>query len=94
MADGVVYFGAYNGAIYALDAATGAKLWSFYLYGGQGQSNPAVVDGVVYTVDEESRIYALNAASACKNLGILYPMQVKFSSIKSCGYEQCRLCRE
>ena len=53
MADGVVYVGVYGmGAnVYALDASTGAVLWSFsasadlcdYVY-----SSPAVANGVVY----------------------------------------------
>jgi outer membrane protein assembly factor BamB len=46
VANGVVYFGSYDGNLYALSAGTGALLWS-YTTGG-GQSSPAVVNGVVY----------------------------------------------
>ncbi len=46
-ANGVVYVGSLNGFMYALDAATGAKLWEFQ---GAGSSNagPAIVDGKLY----------------------------------------------
>lgn len=46
-ANGVVYYGALNGFMYALDAATGALLWE---YQGAGASNagPAIVDGNLY----------------------------------------------
>src|ERR1700691_3556891 len=46
VADGVVYVGSNDGNVYALDAKTGANLWSFTT--GGGASSPAVVDGVVY----------------------------------------------
>ena len=36
-----------DGNVYALDAATGAKLWS-YTTGEEVESSPAVANGVVY----------------------------------------------
>ena len=50
MANGVVYIGSDDGNVYALNASTGAKLWSFA--GGGGYSSPAVANGVVYGVSE------------------------------------------
>jgi hypothetical protein len=47
VANGVVYIGSGNGRLYALDAATGAKLWSFPT-GSQIGSSPAVANGVIY----------------------------------------------
>jgi outer membrane protein assembly factor BamB len=44
VADGVVYIGGSDGYLYALDASTGTKLWSF----AGGASSPAVVNGMVY----------------------------------------------
>ncbi len=47
VANGVLYGGSMDGHMYAMDAATGAVLWSFQ---GIGASNagPSVVNGVVY----------------------------------------------
>ena len=47
MADGVVYIGGFDGYVYALDAATGERLWRFNTYGWI-DSSPAVVGGVIY----------------------------------------------
>ena len=46
-ANGVVYAGAMNGYMYALDAETGALLWEFL---GEASSNagPAIAGGSVY----------------------------------------------
>ncbi len=65
VADGVVYVGSGNGDVYALDAATGAELWSYATSSGAGKagaSSPAVADGVVY-VGSDSGVYALSAAT-------------------------------
>jgi len=59
VADGVVYVGAWNGNVYALNAASGALLWS-YATGGDISSSPAVANGVVY-IGSGGPVYALNA---------------------------------
>jgi uncharacterized repeat protein (TIGR01451 family) len=49
--NGVVYIGSFDHNVYALNASTGAKLWSYDIEGGSGfgaVSSPAVVDGVLY----------------------------------------------
>jgi outer membrane protein assembly factor BamB len=46
--NGVVYVGDNNGTYYALNASSGAKLWSFQTDGNFETSSPAVVNGVVY----------------------------------------------
>ncbi len=60
--DGVLYFGAGDGGVYALDTATGAEVWTF-----QGSSpvssSPAVLNGVVYVGSEDGTLYALDAAT-------------------------------
>ena len=48
MANGVVYVASDNGNVYALNASTGAKLWSYSIDGGAVCSSPAVSNGVVY----------------------------------------------
>ena len=47
VANGVVYVGSNDGNVYALNASTGAMLWS-YTTGGGVYSSPAVANGVVY----------------------------------------------
>ena len=47
VANGVVYVGSADHNVYALNAGTGAKLWS-YTAGGVSDSSPAVANGVVY----------------------------------------------
>ncbi|MFZ0800165.1 MAG: PQQ-binding-like beta-propeller repeat protein, partial [Terriglobales bacterium] len=47
VANGVVYVGSTDTNLYALDARTGNKLWSYSPDGALGFS-PSVVNGVVY----------------------------------------------
>ncbi len=60
VANGMVYFYADPGKLYALDAATGTFRWS-YATGG-GQSSPVVANGIVY-VASGGKLYALDAAT-------------------------------
>ncbi len=63
VANGVVYVASNSTAIvYALDAATGAELWSFHS-SNRIDSSPAVVDGVVYIASFDGYLYALDAAN-------------------------------
>jgi polyvinyl alcohol dehydrogenase (cytochrome) len=66
----VVYVGAWNGTMYALDAFTGQPLWTFDIddphpeaRGGLPgiQTSAAVVDGVVYFGAADANVYALDA---------------------------------
>jgi uncharacterized repeat protein (TIGR01451 family) len=56
--NGVIYFGD-GGSVYALNASTGAQLWSYFAEGVQ--SSPAVVNGVIYFGSDNGAVYALNA---------------------------------
>ena len=50
--------------MYALNAVTGSKLWSFATY---ADSSPAVANGVVYIGSSQgNNVYALNAATGAK----------------------------
>ena len=62
---GVIYFGSENGTFYALNANTGADLWS-YATGGGVRSSPAVVDGVAFFGSDDGNVYALNARTGAK----------------------------
>ena len=46
--------------VYALNASTGAKLWSFYT-GNEVGDSPALANGVVYVATYNWIVYALNA---------------------------------
>ena len=60
-----VYVGANegddDGALYAVDAATGSRRWVFDEPATPVQSGPTVVDGVVYFTDEANTVYAVDA---------------------------------
>jgi uncharacterized repeat protein (TIGR01451 family) len=65
VANGVVYFGGEDYNVYALNASTGALLWSYHT-GGYISSSPAVVNGVVYIGSDDFNVYALNATTGAK----------------------------
>jgi outer membrane protein assembly factor BamB len=46
--DGIAYFGSALGSVFAIDAATGAQLWSAPISSDNAASSPAVPNGVVY----------------------------------------------
>jgi eukaryotic-like serine/threonine-protein kinase len=64
--NGVVYIGAEDGNVYALNAATGAEKWSYPTGVEIVNSSPAVVNGVVYIGSYNGEVYALNAATGAK----------------------------
>ncbi len=59
------FMSAAGDALYALNASTGALLWS-YATGGPVWSSPAVVNGVVYVGSGTNNVYALNASTGAK----------------------------
>jgi uncharacterized repeat protein (TIGR01451 family) len=73
VANGVVYVGstaiidhsAY-GELYALNATTGAELWTYTTPAGSGLGSPAVANGVVYIASSPDTMYALNASTGAK----------------------------
>jgi outer membrane protein assembly factor BamB len=62
VSDGLVFFGAGDGCIYAVDAATGVLQWSFRT-GNVVHASPAVANGTVFVGSWDSRVYALDARS-------------------------------
>lgn len=62
--NGVVHVGSLDNNVYALNARTGAKLWSYYA-GDWVDSSPAVANGVVY-VGSGKKLYARNASTGKK----------------------------
>ncbi len=61
LAGGRVFVGGHDGYLYALDAASGEKLWEFET-GGRVVSTPAVAGGRVFFGSADNYIYALDAA--------------------------------
>jgi hypothetical protein len=65
VAKGVVYVGSSDGKLYALNARTGALLWSYTTAGGVDST--AVSNGVVYFGSNgDHSVYALNASTGAK----------------------------
>jgi outer membrane protein assembly factor BamB len=54
----VVYVGSYDANVYALNASTGAKLWSYTTGSYVAYSSPAVSNGVVYVGSGDGKVYA------------------------------------
>jgi hypothetical protein len=63
VANGVVYIASNDGELFALNASTGAKLWTF-TSGDLIGSSPAVANGIVYV--GSTNTYALNATTGAK----------------------------
>lgn len=59
--NGVVYFSAFDGGVYALNASNGQEYWRTFTSGGR--SSPAVINGVVYVGSTLHQVYALDASS-------------------------------
>jgi uncharacterized repeat protein (TIGR01451 family) len=60
--NGVVYVGSYGGNVSALNASTGARLWTYTTL-DDVISSPAVANGVVYIPSTDGNVYALNAGT-------------------------------
>ena len=58
VANGVVYVGSLDNNVYALNASTGAKLWSYTTGGPIYYSSPAVANGMVYVGSLDGKVYA------------------------------------
>ena len=63
VANGAVYVGSGNENVWALNARTGALLWS---HGTSGDSWSVVADGVVYDANTDGHFYALDASTGAQ----------------------------
>ncbi|HTE44085.1 MAG TPA: PQQ-binding-like beta-propeller repeat protein [Gemmatimonadaceae bacterium] len=67
IANGVVFIGARDGFLYALDAATGAQRWRFDHKVSWVNTSPAVSDGLVYAASSDGHfIQAVDAATGAE----------------------------
>ena len=62
VANGIVYIGSDDYTLYALNAATGAFIWS-YTTGLYINGAPSVANGIVYVTSADYTLYALNATT-------------------------------
>lgn len=60
---GTVYFAAYDGNVYALNAEDGSVGWPFFETDGPIIGGLTLVDGTVFVGSDDGRLYALDAAS-------------------------------
>ena len=63
--DGIVYFGAGDGRVYAVDAASGRERWRAQT-GGRVRGSPAVDDARVYVGAADGRVYAFDRATGAE----------------------------
>ena len=63
--NGVVYFGSDDHNVYAVNAITGAQVWSFAT-GSSVEDSPMVANGVAYVGSGDGALYALNATTGAK----------------------------
>ena len=59
----VVYFGAYDGKVYALDAATGDEIWPPFETDDAIVSSVAARNGTLYATSTDGRLYAIDAVT-------------------------------
>jgi len=71
LAGGVLYIGASDSNLYAINAIDGSLIWSFHA-DGLINSSPAVADGKVYFLSEGGTLYALDADTS----GVIWQSQV------------------
>src|ERR1700678_3528198 len=62
---GTAYVGAYDGKVYAFDAASGTPVWTAATK-GPIMSSPAVVNGVLYIGSDDDNVYAFDATTGAK----------------------------
>ena len=65
VANGLVYVECGGSLVYALDADTGAQIWSFDTNANSG-STPTVAEGIVYVGSLNRGLFALNATSGAE----------------------------
>jgi len=64
--NGVMYVGADNGRLYAIDATTGAVRWTLST-GGKVVSSPAVSGGLVVFGSDDGKVYGVDATTGAAN---------------------------
>jgi outer membrane protein assembly factor BamB len=59
----VVYIGSKDNNVYALNASTGNKIWS-YITGNQIESTPSIANGILYIGSNDNKVYAFGSIAS------------------------------
>ena len=78
---GVVYVGAGNGDLLALDLASGTLRWKYTTGNLIGESSPSVGDGVVYLGDLGGTLHAVNIKDGSKRWTFQTGSEIKSSPV-------------
>jgi len=62
VADGIVYVGALDGLLYAIDAQTGENRWTYQATGAI-KASPSIHNGVIYLGDSEGIFHAIDIST-------------------------------
>jgi outer membrane protein assembly factor BamB len=65
VANGYVFVGSIDGAVYCLNSSNGELDW-YYPTGSVVESSPAICNGIVYIGSYDDNVYALNATNGAK----------------------------
>ena len=65
VANGYVFVGSDEGAVYCLNSSNGELLW-YFPTGNEVASSPAIYNGCVYIGSDDGNVYALNATNGEK----------------------------
>jgi eukaryotic-like serine/threonine-protein kinase len=78
--NGKVFFGSFDGFVYALDASSGNLIWKFKTVGhhyfpkGEVQGSPTVKDGIVFIGARDYNIYALDQEKGFSRWNKAFPL--------------------
>ena len=81
IADGVVYIGAGNGDLLAIDLETGKLRWKYATGNLLGESSPAVGGGLVYIGDLSGIVHAVNTKDGSKAWTFKTGSEIKSSPV-------------
>jgi len=73
--NGVVYFGGHDRKLHAVDALSGAHLWSYDEAKSGYDTNPLVVDGKVFLGNRDGWMYAIGAHGTSQQGQLLWKFQ-------------------
>ena len=83
--DGTVYFGALDGHLHAVDAATGTEKWKFKSRMPIA-CTPTVTGGTVYITSSAGSLAALDAAYVGCHNGTLYAFNARTGALRGGGF--------
>ena len=72
IANGVIYFGALDYYVYAVDCKTGKDVWKFKTNGPIMESSPVIINNVLYIGSFDSNLYAIDAINGEGKIGYIY----------------------